>query len=99
MIDRIHLMSGESKQTIRGFFESLVSLIVLNYIEGESTNIPFLGTVSIEFLRDKIDKNEKEAVIDIRIDPDSALLKNIGQIQDGEESDIEKLIKIRIQDS
>ncbi len=95
-IEKIHLLSGESKQTIRTFFESLISLILLDYIEGESTNIPFIGTLSIEYIDEKITNGKKEANIKVKLNPDSNLIKNVGQVQDKEECDIEKMIKLRV---
>jgi len=98
-IEKIHLLSGESKQTIRTFFESLISLILLDYIEGESTNIPFIGTFSVKYTGDKIVNGKKEADIEVELKPDNNLIKNVGQVHDKEECDIEKMIKMRVRES
>ena len=98
-IDKIHLLSGESKQSVRNLFEALASLIILNYMEKESTNIPFLGNIILEQHGNEITKEGKVAIVDIKIEPDNNLLKNIGQIDDGEETEIEKIFKRRIQES
>ena len=42
-IDKMHIFSGESKQNIRTFFESLISVILMNHLSKEPTNIPFIG--------------------------------------------------------
>lgn len=93
------MLTGESASTIRSFFESLISLIVLNFKEGESTNIPFFGTIALDYSGDEIHNGVKRAIVDVDFEPDQSLLRNIGQIEDGEESDIEKLIKVRIKES
>lgn len=98
-IDKIHLMSGESKQTVRSFFEYLAVLLVLNHTEGESTNIPFLGTVSIENKGLKIKDSTKGIDIDIKIQPDLELLKMLQQSTEGDMSEIEKLFMTRIRDA
>ena len=96
IIEEMGLFSGTDKQTIRNFFESLISIVILDYIEGETTNIPFLGTIKIEYKGEKLVEGEKEADIVIAIEPENTLLKNIGQIKDKVESDIEKMIKTRM---
>ncbi len=98
-IEKIHLLSGENKQKIRTFFEALISVILLDYIEGESTNIPFLGTLSIKYKGEKIINGKKEADIQVELEPENNLIKNVGQVQDEEECDIEKMIKTRIREA
>ena len=95
-IEKMHLISGESKSSIRNLFESLLVLLVLNHMEGELTNIPFIGTLSIEYIDEKITNGKKEANIKVKLNPDSNLIKNVGQVQDKEECDIEKMIKLRV---
>lgn len=99
IIDKMHMLTGESQMTIRSFFEFLISLIVLNFKEGESTNIPFFGTITLDYSGDEVHNGVKQAIVDVDFEPDQSLLRNIGQIEDGEESDIEKLIKVRIKES
>lgn len=98
-IDKIHLYSGENKHVIRAFFESLITVILLDYMEGESTNIPFLGDIAITYKGEMVAEGRKEAKINIEVTPDANLLKNIGQLKDSSESDIEKMIKMRIREA
>ena len=98
-VDKLHLLSGEKKKTVRNFLESLTTLIILNYLENTSTNIPFFGTFKIKQIGNHIDNDGKEAVIDIEFKPEESFLRSIGQIEDGEECDIVKLCKTRIRNA
>lgn len=98
-IDKMYLFSGENKNLIRTFFESLISIIMLDYMEGEETNIPFFGTIKIEYEKDEIIDGEKEAKVSLDFTPDPTLLKNVGQINDGEESDVKKMIILRMREA
>jgi len=91
-IDKISLMSGETKQKVKSLFESLISLIILDYMEGENTNIPFLGDIVLKY-----SENSK---LSIDLKPESLLLSDIDEIVNGSGlSDIEKLIQQRIRES
>lgn len=96
-IDKLHLLSGASKKDVREFFEALVSLIIMDYISGESTNIPFLGDIQVKVLTDSAIIEKEDVIIDFDIE--SNLLRNLQQIQDSTECDIEKTCKNRIKDS
>ena len=98
-IDKIHLFSGESKQMIRTFFESLISIILLDFMEESETNIPFLGTIKLQHTGDKDIGGLKEAEVSVIFTPDPSLLKNVGQITDNEECDVEKMIKMRVHEA
>ena len=46
LIEKIHLISGESKDSVRSFFESLATLILVDYLEDGTTNIPSFGDIN-----------------------------------------------------
>lgn len=97
--EKLHLISGLRKDDVRNFFESLLSLIVLNYVEGEKTYIPFLGEVEIKHVKDEYEEGKKKAVLDVSIDADYNLRHNVGQIADGEETDIEDIFKRKLRNT
>lgn len=98
-IERLNLLSGVGKENTRNFFESLLTLITVDYLDGESTYLPFIGNVSITYKGDRYEGDVKKAILELDIEPDDVLTKNIGQIQDGDEPDIEKIFEKRLQNA
>lgn len=98
-IEKMHLISGENKGSIRNFFESMLILIVMDYLEEGKTNIPFIGDFKIKHLKDEYTRDGNEAVIELDFDADNNLLKNIGQIKDKTDPDILQIFKNRVRES
>lgn len=98
-IERIHLLSGIGKENSKTFFESLLTLIILDYAEGEKTYLPFIGEISMNYKGDTYNGDFKKAIVDIDFKADDVLLRNIGQIQDNEETDIERNIEKKLQNA
>jgi len=98
-IEKMHLISGLKKADIRTFFESMFTLSVLDYLEKENTHLPFIGSLSIEYIKEKYDNNLKSAQLKVIVEPDDDLERNIGQIVDGDTTDIEQIFEKRIQAS
>lgn len=93
-LEKLHLISGFTIENIREVFESFLTLIVLNYLEGKETDIPFLGKFKLEYKGDRMNKKGKQAIVELNFKASDTLLKNIGQIEDKEQSDVaEMLIK------
>lgn len=88
-INKIHLMSGESKESVRTVFESLITLILLNSLENETTTIPLLGDITLE---NNVDRLSEIKVSNI----DSVLEKSYYQMYNKQESLIEKMFKSKI---
>lgn len=95
-IRQISLITGQTFDITREFFESLFTIILLDYLEEKPTNIPFFGKVKIEYKGDKMKKGGKQAVVEFDFKPSNYLLRNIGQIEDKTSCDIEKLFKKKI---
>jgi hypothetical protein len=95
-IEKLHLLTGESKETVRRFFESFAFLIATNYLENEWTNIPFFGDVKLHYVGDKNVRGGKRVQLELNFEPEDNLLRNIGQIEDGETSEVEKTFMNRI---
>lgn len=92
-IENVKLISGVTNEQCRDFFESLVSYIVLNYLQEKPTHLPFLGDITISHDADEITSEGKLAKLSIQITPDFNLQKIIGQIADDEETEIEKIFR------
>lgn len=95
-IEKVHLISEQSLEDTKIFFEALLTYIVLNFAEGQPTVLPGIGELHIQHLHDDITSEGKKAVLQLDFFADDYLTKNIGQIVDKEESEIEKRYKARI---
>lgn len=89
-LEKMKLISGEPQEKIRLFFESLCILSVLDYLDDKETPIPFMGDLKLE----KVDDNTLNFTMSIS--PNQMLSRNIAQILQGEESEIERLYKKKI---
>lgn len=96
LIYRIHLLSGKSLSDITEMFESFCLCSVLACLEKESVQIPLIGEMNIKYDGEEISALGKEAKVEISINPNKYIKKVIGQIKDGEESDIEKSLELKI---
>ena len=97
-VKKIHLYSGQTQEIVKEFFHSLLTLVILNFLEGKSTSVPFFGEISIKYLGDKIKKKGKQAQIGLDFKASDVLLRNIGQIIDREDRcDIIKLFERKIE--
>lgn len=95
-IEKIRLISGTSYEQCKDFFESLITYITLNYMEGKETYIPFLGQMKIKYLNDQITSSGKVANLIINIESDYNLQRIIGQIIDGDETEIHNLFSNKV---
>lgn len=98
-LHRIHLLSGRSYEEVREVYEGFLYSIVLSYLEKEPICFPFFGDMEIRFLKDSITENGREAELDISFQPSKLLKRIIGQIEDREETDLEKILKAKIHES
>lgn len=96
LIYRIHLLSGKSLSDITDMFESFCLCTVLSCLEKETLQIPMIGEMEVTYSGEDISAIGKEAKVSISVTPNKFLKKVIGQIQDDEESDIEKSFELKI---
>ncbi len=96
VIHKVHLLTGKSENEIKEVFEGILYMILLSYMEKEPIYIPFLGEIDLKYLKDKYTQEGRIANIDIDFSPHKFLLRTIGQIEDKEESDLEKYLKNKI---
>ena len=96
VIEKIHLISGNTKEETKSFFEALAIYIIMNYYGKEKIYLPQIGNFYIKYIGDIKESNKKKAVIEFEFEPDNFLLRNVGQIEDGKEPDVVKFFKSRI---
>jgi len=98
-IEKVRLISGKSKYEINDVISSIITLLVLDYLEGKETSFPLFGKIklSINSLKPTLVHGKKETFLIVNVIPHSFLKKVIGQVIDGEENEIEKILKKKIQ--
>lgn len=95
-IEKLHLISGLPIKDTRSFFESLIILMMLDYMEGHDTYLPHIGKFYYKYEGDDITNKGKEARVKLEYEPDKNLLNIIGTAIDGNETMIEKTLKDQI---
>lgn len=96
MIEKVHLLTGQNIETVKEVLEGVVTQIVFDFLESKPTEFPLVGKMTLEYLGDTIESGAKVAQVDMIFEPSELLLRTIGQVIDGEESEIEKLFKRKI---
>lgn len=95
-IEKLHLISGLPLKDTRTFFESLITLMMLDYMEGHDTYLPHIGRFYYKYEGDDVTNKGKEARVKLEYEADKNLLNIIGTAIDGEETMIEKTLKDQI---
>ena len=96
VVHKVHLLTGKPYEDVKEVFEGILYMVLLSYLEKEPIYFPFFGDMEIKYLKDKYTQNGRVAEIDIDFSPNDFLLRVIGQIEDKEESDLEKFLKGKI---
>lgn len=99
VFQKVHLLSGKSYEEVKEVMEGFIYLGVLSYLEKEPVVIPFFGELSIDFIKDIVVQEGREAELDFQFEPSKFLARTIGQIEDKDESDLEKMLKGKIHSS
>lgn len=95
-IHRLHLLTGKPYQDVKIFYEGLLLDFLLRYLEKEPASIPLFGDIFFHYMGDENTSKGRIAKIDIDFIPNDFLIRTVGQIEDGEESDLEIHLKERI---
>lgn len=95
-IEKLHLISGLPLKDTRTFFESLITLMMLDYMEGHDTYLPHIGRFYYKYEGDNVTNKGKEAKVHLEYEADKNLLNIIGTAIDGDETMIEKSLKNQI---
>jgi len=100
MLQRLHSFSGLRQDQIKKLFRDLSYQMLRDYRLNDSSYIPFLGEVTINYQGDvQTDKGLKASVI-LDFDLSEEFIRSVGQIVDGEScSDYEKEMMGRIKES
>ncbi len=93
---KVHLLSGKSYDDVREVFEGFLYLSLLSYLEKTSIVLPHFGEINISYKGDKLQKDGREAILETDFVPSNILKRTIGQIEDKEESDLEKVLMEKI---
>lgn len=91
-IEKIRLISGCNYEASKDFFESLITLIIFNHLEGKETYLPYIGSIKLVYEGDQYIGTGKEAIVSLEYKPDYNIKKIIGQIVDGEETELRKIL-------
>jgi len=83
-IEKLYIITGLKRLDIRFLFEGLSTLFLFNYHDSKSMELPFFGEMKI---------NEEG---NLEIEPNHQIKKIIEQAKNGEETDVEKVLKSRI---
>jgi hypothetical protein len=92
----IQLLFGKPLRHVRGLFESIAINAVISYLKQEDIVIPYIGALKVSYVGDKISGKGREARIKCELTPSAFLTRNIGQAEDGEETDAERILLNRI---
>jgi len=76
------------EQTI-SILESILVWSILSYLDGEPFHVPYMGNLRIDYKGEEIIDGEKEAILNISIQPTSLLKRIVGQIEDNKNTDID----------
>ena len=96
LIYRIHLLSGKPLSDVTDMFEAFCLCTVLACLENEPIRLPLVGDVNVTYEGETISALGKEAKLSLSVVPGKYLTKVMGQIHDGEESEIEKSLEVKI---
>jgi hypothetical protein len=92
----IHSLSAQPRETVNSVLQSLLVSIFLDYTNGIPTRIPGLGVLKISYKGDKVVRRGIRADVDVQLELSDFVLRNLGQLKDGTETDLEKLLKEEI---
>jgi hypothetical protein len=94
-LNSTRLLFGKNSHDTREFFESIGIQAVLNYVKGEKIVIPFIGELEVSYDGDEMTGKGRVAKLKTQFTPSPFLTRNIGQIQDRESTDAEKILMNR----
>jgi hypothetical protein len=96
-INSTRLIFGKNSHDTKEFFESIGIQAVLNYVKGEKIVIPFIGEIEVSYDGDEMTEKGRVAKLKTSFTPSPFLTRNVGQIQDKEPTDSEKILMNRFQ--
>ena len=94
-LNSTRIVFGKNSRDTQDFFESIGIQAVLNYAKGEKIVIPFIGEIEVHYAGDEITEKGRVAKIETVFTPSPFLIRNIGQVEDEEPTDAEKILTSR----
>jgi hypothetical protein len=96
-LNSTRLIFGKNSHDTKEFFESIGIQAVLNYVKGDKIIIPFIGEIEVIYEGDEMTEKGRVAKLKTVFTPSPFLIRNIGQMQDKEPTDAEKILLNRFQ--
>jgi hypothetical protein len=96
-LNSTRLIFGKNSHDTKEFFESIGIQAILNYAKGEKIVIPFIGEIEVSYDGDEMTEKGRLAKLKTNFTPSPFLIHNVGQIQDKESTDAEKILMNRFQ--
>jgi len=94
-LNSTRLIYGKNSLDTKEFFESIGIQAILSYVKGDKIVIPFIGEIDLTYDGDEITEKGRIAKLESVFTPSPFLRRNIGQIQDNESTDAEKILMNR----
>ena len=88
----IRLLFGKPANEVHDLFESVGVAAVLSYLKKDCIVIPYIGEIKINYDGDSLTTKGKEAKLNCEFTPSPFLIRNIGQIEDKVDTDIERIL-------
>lgn len=96
-LNTTRLLFGENARDTKEFFESIGIQAVIAYSKNEKIIVPFIGEITLNYEGDELTDKGRVAKVAASFIPSPFLLRNIGQLQDKETTDAEKILLSRFQ--
>ena len=82
VVEELRNLSKLNTSDVNDFLKSLLFISLLNFSEDESTKIPYFGELKIEYKGDENKMEGRVAKLDVKFTPSNQLVRNIGQLVD-----------------
>ena len=95
-INDTRLVFGKSSTETKEFFESIGISAVLAYMKGETIEIPYVGSIQLEYEGDQVTSKGRTANLKATFTPSEFLIRNVGQVEDETKTDAEEILLSRL---
>lgn len=99
LINEISAISTFKPITVRNTLESAFLRQLESALSGEDIQIPFIGTLHVEYLGDEFVSGSKVANIKCTVEPSELFIRLMGEIHDGDSSTIWQISERKIRAS
>ena len=80
-INDTRLLFGKSSTETKEFFESIGISAVLAYMKGETIEIPYVGSIQLEYEGDQVTSKGRTANLKATFTPSEFLIRNVGRLK------------------